>query len=289
MAWAELSDVQCYYEIRGAGEPLLLIPGLGGICRMWDPVAAELERYFSVILFDNRGMGQSLAKRPAHNLKHLAADVVELLDHLQIDRAHVLGLSLGGIIAQRLAMEHASRVDRLVLISCTDNFSPYLRQITLLLAHALRQFSTETFIRTVELLGTAPEFLDAHEKDIERQIALKTACGFSKRSLADQLRCLAGSDHEPCDPITAIPTLVLAGEHDALIPNCYARRMADRIPGSEFHIIDGAGHNPFYECPRRVLPLITNFLSRGHGRGTPFAAEYLAEPAMITTGGNGSF
>ena len=141
MAWAELSDVRCYYEVRGRGDPLLLVPGLGGTCRMWDSVAPLLADKFSVITFDNRGLGQSLARQPARNLRHLAADMVELLDHLQLDRVHVLGLSLGGIIAQRFAMDHGPRIDRLVLISCSDQFTPYLRQITLLLAHAIRRAS----------------------------------------------------------------------------------------------------------------------------------------------------
>jgi len=287
MAWADLSDCRCYYEIRGEGEPLLLVPGLGGTCRNWDPIVEELSRDFSLILFDNRGMGKSLAKRQARDLRHLAADLVELLDHLQVDRCHVMGISLGGIIAQRLAMEHPSRIDRLVLVSCTDSFSPYLRQISLLLAHALRKFSPESFIRTVELLGTAPEFLDSHAAEVERQIRAKTAAGFSKRALAGQLRCLACSDRSHHDPIITNPTLVLAGEHDALIPNCYARQMAGRIPGSEFKVLSGAGHNPFCECPERALPPVIQFLSPD--RGTRFAEGNVDEPELINAGGAEAF
>jgi len=273
MAWAELTDVRCYYEVRGRGDPLLLVSGLGGTCRMWDEVAPSLSQHFSVITFDNRGIGHSIAKRPARNLRHLAADIVELLDFLQLDRVHVLGLSLGGIIAQRLAIDHAPRVDRLVLISCTDHFSPYLRQITLLLAHALRRFPKEEFVRTIELLGTAPTFLDAHAHDIERQVRAKCECAPSRGAVAAQLRCLAGSDQEPCASITSTPTLVLSGEHDVLVPNCYARQMAQRIPGSEFHLVRDAGHNPFYECAERVLPVIVKFLGSGRDRGTRFAAK----------------
>lgn len=287
MAWADLTDVRCYYEIRGEGEPLLLIPGLGATCRCWDPVLPQLSRQFSVILLDNRGCGQSIARRPARNLKHSASDVLELLDHLQLDRAHVLGLSLGGVIAHRFAAEHPSRVDRLVLVSCTDAFSPYLRQVALLLAHALRRFSAETFVRTVELLGSDPEFLDAHADELERQVRLKAAAGVDKRAVGDQLRCLACSEPDPADPILQTPTLVLAGEHDALIPNCYARRMAGRIPGSEFQVIQGAGHNPFAECPDRAAAAVVEFLCRG--RGTSFASRFHGELQLTNAGGDGSF
>jgi 3-oxoadipate enol-lactonase len=242
---------------------------------MWDSVAPVLADNFSVITFDNRGLGESIARQPARNLRHLAADMVELLDYLQLDRVHVLGLSLGGIIAQRFAMDHGPRIDRLVLMSCSDQFTPYLRQITLMLAHALRRFPKEEFVRTIELLGTAPPFLDAHASEIEKQIRAKCECAPSRGAVAAQLRCLAASDPDPCVPITDIPTLVVAGEHDALVPNYYARQMASRIPGSEFHVIAGAGHNPFYECPGRVLPLIVRFLGSGRGLGTRFASTFM--------------
>jgi pimeloyl-ACP methyl ester carboxylesterase len=283
MAFADLTDVRCYYEIRGEGDPLLLIPGLGCTSASWDPILPELARHFSVILFDNRGMGRSVARRQVRNLKHAAADIVELLDELQLDSAHVLGLSLGGIIAQRLTMDHPSRVDRLVLISCTDTFSPYLRQVALLLAHSLRKFPSETFVRTVELLTTAPLFFDTHTEQVEEQVRRKSQCGFSRKALAHQLRALACSDRDKHDPIITTPTLVLAGEHDALIPNCYARQMADRIPGSEFHLIEGAGHNPFDECPERAIPRVLEFLSRG--RGTDFAYQSSDEHELIEAGG----
>src|SRR5947207_13087468 len=118
--WAELSDVRLYYEVIGEGAPLLLIPGLGNTCRVWDPVSPELARHFSLILVDNRGLGRSVARRKPRDLSAYSTDYCELLNALQLDRAHVLGLSFGGVIAQRVAMDHPSRVDRLVLVSCTD-------------------------------------------------------------------------------------------------------------------------------------------------------------------------
>lgn len=287
MAYADLSDVRCYYESRGDGEPLLLIPGLGCTAETWNPILPQLARHFSLITFDNRGMGRSIAAKPARNLKHFASDIVELLDELQLDSAHVLGLSLGGIIAQRLAMDHPTRIDRLVLVSCTDSFSPYLRQIALLLAQALRKFPPETFIHTVELLTTAPLYFDSHQEEIEQKVRERAQCGFSRQALAIQLRALACSEREKHDPIITTPTLVLAGEHDVLIPNCYARQMADRIPGAEFHMIQGAGHNPFDECPQQTLRHVIDFLNRG--RGTEFACQSSDESELMQAGGDGSF
>ncbi|HET6249993.1 MAG TPA: alpha/beta fold hydrolase [Tepidisphaeraceae bacterium] len=266
MAWAELSDCRCYYEVLGTGEPLILIPGLAATTRMWDPVAGDLGQFFSVILFDNRGMGRSIALRKPTTLADLASDIVELLDHLQLDRVHVLGVSLGGVIAQRVAIDHPSRVDRLVLVSCADTFSPYLRQMSLLLAHTLRRFPREMFVRTMELLATAPEFLDANTDLVEERVKTKSGSHVSARAVGNQLRCLAASEVPAGYFKITAPTLVVAGEFDPIIPSCYSKQMADKIPASEYFLVRGAGHNPLVDHPQAVIPRVVEFLQESHQR-----------------------
>lgn len=265
MAFAELTDVRCYYEVLGEGDPLLLVAGLGTTCRLWDVVAPDLARHFSLILVDNRNVGRSAGKRPPRSVADLVADLVELLDRLQIDAAHVLGVSLGGIIAQRLAIDHPARVNRLVLVSTAARFTPYLWSVATLLGRSLRHFPREAFVRTMELLGTAPQFIDAYPDEVERRVRAKCSCGVPARVLAEQLRCLSCSEVGAADYRIAAPTLVVAGEHDAMIPNCYSKAMADQIPGSRYVIIDGAGHNPLADYPERVLPGIVEFLTAGGG------------------------
>ena len=268
MAYAELTDVRSYYELIGEGEPLLFIPGLGGTCRVWDPIAPDLASHFSLILVDNRGLGRSVARRKPRSLADYSADLVELLDELQLDRAHVLGLSLGGIIAQRFAVDHPSRVDRLVLVSCAHRFSAYLMRMAALLGHSLRRFPKAVFVQTMELLGTAPLYMDAHIDEIDEAMKARCREKLHARAMGTQLRCLLKSELDPRDYRITAPTLVVAGEHDALIPNCYARLMAQRIPGSRFLMIPEAGHNPMVEVPEKVLPLIEQFI-RGMEVGEP--------------------
>ncbi len=279
--FADLTDVRCYYELRGAGDPLVLVPGLGSTSAVWEPVAAELAKSFCLILLDNRGVGRSIAKRPPNTLEDFGADLVELMDYLQLPRAHVAGLSLGGMIAHQFALDHPSRVARLVLISCTNRFSPYLREMAALLARALRHFPREAFQRMVGVLASAPEYLDGHGHEIERRLAAALENGVVPSAVARQLRCLAAHDRDEEPPSRiAAPTLVIAGEQDSLIPACYARRMAQQIPGSEFLLLPGCGHNPFEEKPAAVLPRIVEFLTgppRGDGR-----ARRHAGPAMET-------
>jgi pimeloyl-ACP methyl ester carboxylesterase len=193
-------------------------------------------------------------------LSDFSADLLELLDVLQVDKAHVLGISLGGIIAQTLAIEHPSRVDRLVLVSCANHFWPYLTDMTRLLAKLLGGISLSAYQRTVELLGTAPEYFDAHQDRVEQKISAARQSRISRSSVLRQLRCLAVSEVRPEDYRIEAPTLVLAGEYDVLVPHCYARRMAQEIPGSVFEIVAGCGHNPLDEAPERVLPRVIEFL-----------------------------
>jgi len=263
MAWAELTDCRAYYEVIGEGEPLLLIPGLGATCRLWDSIVPELAQHFTLIMADNRGMGLSKAKKKPRTLADYSSDYAELLDYLNIDQTHVLGLSLGGIAAQRLAIDHPQKIKRLLLMSCADRFSPYLLRITALLGHSLRRFPRMLFLQTMELLATAPLYLDEHVDEIDRMMQEKCDDPIPKSAMATQLRCLLRSEVEPPDYHITAPTLVIAGEYDALIPSCYAKIMADKIPGSQFVLLKGAGHNPLTEMPDISLPLVIKFLRDG--------------------------
>jgi pimeloyl-ACP methyl ester carboxylesterase len=267
MAWADLSDSRCYYEVLGQGDPLLLVPGLGVTCRTWDAVVPELSRHFTLILTDNRGLGMSQSKRQPSSLADYSSDLLELLDFLQVDRTHVLGLSLGGIISQRFAIDHGPRLDRLVLVSCAARFSPFLRQTAHILRHALRRFPWEVFLRSIELLGTSPQFMDDNEELIETQLRAKCNVKMDRKAVVAQLRCLACSEVAVEDYRITAPTLVVAGQDDRLIPSCYARKMADTIPRSQFIELPQCGHNPFQEVPEVVLPRIIEFL-RQRERGT---------------------
>jgi pimeloyl-ACP methyl ester carboxylesterase len=212
-------------------------------------------------------------------LRDYVADLVERMDYLQLDRAHVLGVSLGGVIARRLAADHPSRVDRLVLVSCTDQFSPYLRQVMGLLGGLARGRSLEAFARALETLGTSPEFYDAHAAESEQRVRDKcheTGPGVIGRQLA----CLAReAEGGHVDPVSA-PTLVVAGEYDPLIPACYARAMAARIPGSRFLLVPGAGHNPLQESAERVGRELIHFLTQTHDKSP---ADTGADPGLQLT------
>jgi pimeloyl-ACP methyl ester carboxylesterase len=165
-----------------------------------------------------------------------------------------------------VAVDHPGRVNRLVLVSCTDRFSPYLQQTAHLLGHALRRFSWESFVRMSEMLGSSPEYFDKENALVEQRIRVKCAAAPDRRGVACQLRCVARSEMEDRDYRILAPTLVIAGQDDRLIPSCYAESMAAKIPHSQFVLLPRIGHNPFQECPHQVVQHIAGFLDAGRAQ-----------------------
>lgn len=261
MPRARLTDQIASYEVGGQGFPTLLIAGLGSTLRVWDPIRGEMSKHFHLIAADHRGMGGSTAIRRPRHLSHLSGDYIELLDYLHVDKAHVVGLSLGGIIAQRLAMEHADRVERLVLISCAHRFGPYLREVMRLIGQTLRHFPIKQFDRAMRVLGSSPSSLDGNTLPLDQPTG--DALGRkARKAIIEQLRCLHASQPGEDEPYRiTVPTLVVAGEFDGLIPHCYSRAMAEAIPGAAFELLNGVGHNPVSECPGRLCEVMKLFLN----------------------------
>lgn len=260
MAFADLTDCRCYYELRGRGEPVLLLPGLGSTCRVWDPICDELSRDFCLIAPDNRDIGHSVGRRRVGSVRDFSADLLELLDHLQVEWTHVLALSLGGVIAQQFVHDHPSRVAGLVLVSSSHRVTPYLREMIKLVAQSAHRFPRPLFLRTMAILSSGPLFLDADPKSIGRRVEQDLRLKIPAMTLIHQLRCITAAEKIRHNHHITAPTLVMAGEHDSLIPSCYAKQLADTIPGSRHLVIPDAGHNPLVEYPQRTLPVIKGFL-----------------------------
>ena len=263
MPFADLSDVRCRFEIMGNGDPLLMIAGLGSSCEKWGSVAQQLAQSFTLILVDNRNMGQSV--RPSNAAMSGGSDrrLCRIARSSSARPCPCSGIIPGRHHSQRLAIDHPSRVDRLVLISCTNRFGPYLREMAKLLEMTLRKFPFEYFRRTMEVLATSPEYFDTHCDEIEAAIRASGSSNEHRVAIARQLRCLGSDEVASADEYRIqSPTLVLAGARDMLIPSMYARQMADEIPGSEFMLLDACGHDPMQEKPEIAIPRIAEFLSR---------------------------
>ena len=242
------------WERRGAGEPLLLIHGLGYARWGWEPVLEQLARSFGVILFDNRGIGESDAPPGPYTVPELAADALQVLDEAGVERAHVLGTSLGGMVAQELALASPQRVDRLVLACTTpggpESFPMPERTVQLMTGGAtLRQF-----VENALADGAEPEL-------VERILRHREATAQPFEAWAAQAAAGAGFDALDRVAEIAAPTLILHGTEDAVVDSRNTALLALRIPDARVELFPGGGHLFFWEQPDRFVEVVTEFLT----------------------------
>lgn len=266
-----IRDIDMYYEAHGdpACEPVLLIMGFLMNAAAWGAQIPALKARYRVIAFDNRGAGRSSQPDGAYTVPQLADDAVALLDHLDIASAHVIGASLGGMIAQELTLRHPERVRTLVLC-CTSpggaRAAGYERQrkrgaeifgITdvgpLRTPERLREYALELF---------TPGFL-ANPGAGLMQMAGSTAQYPSRLpGMKGQMAAILAHDTYERLPLIAVPTLVLHGEDDPMIEAANARTLAERIPGAELRLFAGLRHGFNAERPDEVNAAILEFLAR---------------------------
>ena len=262
---APLRDGGCLaYTVRGKGPPLLLVRPVGGSMVSWGRFADALARRVRVIAFDARGTGASSEAPRALTTRALARDAAPLLDHLKIARAHVLGLSLGGMVASWLAIDAPAKVDRLVLAGTlarglSVKKGAVLRGLPLARYLVLPPAEAEARLITA-ILSRA--FREQHPEAVAeiRRIARQQPA--SKRGLVAMLRAAARHDVRKRLPEIAAPTLVIAGQHDPLLTMASQRKLLANIPRARFEVIEGAGHDLSIEAPEQTAERVLAFLGR---------------------------
>jgi 3-oxoadipate enol-lactonase len=251
--------VKITWESQGEGAPVLLVHGLGYTRGGWGPLRARLALRYRVISFDNRGIGESDVPPGPYTVEELAADAEQVLDEAGVERAHVVGASLGGFVAQALAGDRPARVDRLVL-ACTSpggaGAYPFPEQTVKLFAEAATLeplVALRLFIENA-LSPSAPEALvdEIYEHRLRHPPHPE---GWQSQAGA-ALTWDAGSR---LARITS-PTLVVAGTADVVVDPRNSRLLAERIPGARLELIEGAGHNVFWERPQEFAHLVEEFL-----------------------------
>lgn len=262
MPKAKLSNVELYYEIHGDGPPLLLITGLGLDVSGWAMQMGSFAAHSRLILFDNRGAGRSGAPEPPYSTGVMARDAVDLLDALGIEQAHVLGLSMGGLIAQEMALAAPDRVASLILATSAARLAPRTRHVVDTWQRmAQRGLDTETFVRE-QLAWVFTDRLFADPEKVSAIVSMMLSNPFPPppHGLAGQAAaCLA---HDTRNRLTQIacPTLVLVGAQDILIPVQSSEALASEIPGARLVVLDECGHGFALETPERFNGAVIDFL-----------------------------
>jgi pimeloyl-ACP methyl ester carboxylesterase len=247
----------------GTGEPLVLVMAVGGSLGFWEPLVASFAERHRVIAFDNRGLGQSERGEGRMTVASLATDAVALLDALEIERAHVLGWSLGSAIAQELALAHPDRVGGLVLYATWDRFDGFQRAMNRALRHPWETGDVEAALTALGL-AFSPELLNSadFESMLEQFLPLFPQTEPQVRTTAEQWHACAGHDTLDRLPGIAAPTLVVAGEQDLLTPPRQGQAVAERIPGARYELLTGPGssHALMMERAEEFIALVLGFL-----------------------------
>jgi 3-oxoadipate enol-lactonase len=254
------------YSVEGtADETLLLIMGLGARSADWGrEFPARLAEKYRVVRFDNRGTGASEKPKDAWTLEDMAADAVAVLDAVNAPSANVLGISMGGMIAQLVALGYPERVKRLVLLS-TNFGGPNIVRPTAELIQFLysppRTATPEDIIRVAMQMISAPGFSDAHPELIEELVSYARAQPTHKAVFATQLQAILSSDREALVKDIRAPTLIVHGDMDPLIPHENGVLLSQRIPGSRLVTLPGVGHVPSFEAPEKLAKIVLEFLA----------------------------
>jgi pimeloyl-ACP methyl ester carboxylesterase len=245
---------------HGRGEPLVLLPGLGGKGTSWQPFLATASQRFQTLTLELPGSRNGPRLASPVTIAELALRVLELLEQLGLQRVRVVGRSMGGMIAQELALLDPSRVERLVLASTTARVDRHLSEVFLLWARMAETGVPAEIRHQSSLLWCLGSHSLADQRRVQLYLTSKGAAD-NPRDYALQARACAA--HDALDRLRQLdmPVLVVTGSDDRLTPAPHAETLAKAIPRAEVITIPGAGHLPYLETPDRFAEVVMRFLS----------------------------
>jgi pimeloyl-ACP methyl ester carboxylesterase len=259
MTLAKTGDIELSFERAGDGPPLLLIMGMSGTQHAWgEPLLDELRRDFDTIIYDHRDTGESTKTGEPFTIAQLAEDAAGLLGALEIDSAYVMGISMGGMVAQELVLAHPELVRALVL-GCTysggEGSALTSEAVLGRLVEGMSSGDRKRAIRTAWEVNVSPRFA-ANEDVYATFLQNGLRYGVPVHVIMEQMRAITG--HNTSERLAQIhaPTLVVHGTLDEMIPVQNGHMIAELIPGSRLEIFEDVGHLFFWEEPQRSVELL---------------------------------
>jgi len=263
MPKVKVNDIQVYYEVHGKGFPLIMIMGLGGNLDWWDPrLIQELSKKFKTVIFDNRGAGRTDLSDKRYSIRLFADDTAGLMDALKISRAHVLGISMGGMIAQELILNYPEKVEKLVLCStfCGGPKAVQPSQEALAPLADRGGLSQEEIARlTIPLLFTE-DFIKKNPDLVELTVQQILKAPISTEAFMQQANAIA--EFNTYDRLSQIrtPTLILHGKQDILVPPENGSILAKAIPNAKLVYFKNSAHGLTEEM-EKMIPILLDFLA----------------------------
>ena len=264
MPTARVGDINIEYYVEGSGAPLMMIMGFGGQASWWSERFLELLRpHFQIIRFSNRGTGQTDKPQVQYSVRMMADDAAGLLGELGIGKAHVLGISMGGMIAQELVLDYPERVRGLVLGCTTPGWSqgvPPSQETTALLMPTPGVSLEEQFRKAWPAIVT-PELVEREREFLEEMLRIGLENVTPMDTMMRQAAAIQAFDAYERLPQIQAPTFIIHGDKDQLMPPQNADILRERVPGSTLRTVSGAAHMFFWEKPGESAEAIVEFLS----------------------------
>lgn len=273
-SFAEVNNIKLSYEIFGDGYPVVLVHGFGDTKEGWRAQTPELSKHFKVIRFDNRGAGNSERPGDKYKLDDFVEDIKGLMDYLKIDKAHIIGWSLGGMLVQNFVLKYPDRVNKVVLINTNagtpDESGPEAYKNMRLEKEKLKKEDPVEAFWSTARVGYYIKF----RKQMEAEPSKKWYGLWSVEDLIEESAKNIATEHEielqgnvlkvhnTKDRLKNItnPVLLLTATHDRITPKSSMEEMHELLPNSKIYVVDKAGHSSPLEKAPEVNQQIVNFL-----------------------------
>ncbi len=259
--YVDLAGTKIYYQVRGKGEPLVLIMGFGADGDVWEQHVSVYEKHFRCIVLDNRGVGKSDQPKGPYNTKMMAADTIAVMDHEGIDKARIAGISMGGAITQELAINYPDRVRSIALISTWPIFNNYAKTVYKNLKKLRVTSSPDDFMELLQLWIFAPPHYEDNLADLKEDQAGAAANERPQTQDGFEGQLDACIHHDTVDRLGQIkvPTLITIGDMDIFTPPAFSKMLHDGIAGSEYVNFPTGGHVHHWEDLERFNKVTTDF------------------------------
>jgi len=255
-----IGDCSLYYERQGLGFPVLFISGLGGFASFWQEQIATFGKRFEVVTFDHRGIGQSDEARIGYTVDRMAADVISLMNALEIRRAHVVGHSTGGAIAQVMAIEHPNRLAAVVLSATWTKADAYFRRLYTFRKEVLQRLGPSSYLQSATLYWY-PSWWVARNNERLRQMEAQSLATFAPIEIVTgRIDAMLAFDRTSELGRIKTPTLVIGAEDDIVTPAYFSEELARLIPGAEVKLFPRGGHFLTHVRPREYNNAVLPFL-----------------------------
>lgn len=231
-----------HYDVTGDGPPLLLVSGLNGVGSFWAPHLDALGQRFTVVSHDHRGTGDSSPSRIDYSIEQMAEDVIQLMDHLSLDRADLIGHSTGGAIGQTIALDRPERLNRLVLCGTWTVADAYFRRLFAVRSAILKTMGAEAYVRSNALFMNPPDWLRDHASDVEKQEAQAIERFPEPEIMLSRIAAILRFDRSATLGQITAPTLVVGAEDDLVAPSYYSEDLGRLIPGAKTVMLPRGGH-----------------------------------------------